>query len=153
MPKVRRLIKNVYDHTKKKNSESRLYNILRQGYGFNYRYLSKEFKIEYNEVENFFLYAYESMSLKDFDKVCSLCPNHSPEELLEMIKMPRNNYGLQSMIDKMDNVKKIKGWYFDKRADDLEVMLKKILNSTTFEDKQDAIEEAKRKMNKLSFNV
>ncbi len=67
--------------------------------------------------------------------------------------MPRNNYGLQSMIDKMDNVKKIKGWYFDKRADDLEVMLKKILNSTTFEDKQDAIEEAKRKMNKLSFNV
>lgn len=151
MPKVKRLIKNVYDNTKKQSSESRLFNVLRQGYGFNYRYLCNEFGVKYGDLEDYFLNAYERMTLKDFDFICSLCVNHKPEELLELIKMPKNEYGLNNILNSIDNIKKIKDWYGDKRSNDLEKMLNSIIYSETFEDRQDAIELAKRKMNKVSF--
>lgn len=152
MPKIKRLIKNVYDNTKKKNSISKLYNILRQGYGFNYKYLCDEFNVDYGGAEDFFINAYDKMTLKDFDMVCSLCVNHKADEILELINVPKKDYGLKQILDTIENAKKIKEWYGDKRADDLEFMLNKIIKSKTFEERQNAIENAKRKMNRLSFD-
>jgi hypothetical protein len=154
MPKIKRLIKYVYTNSKHKGSRSRMYNLLRQSYNYTYRYLLLEFKLPHNDSGKFFIDAYKTMTLRDFDKVCSMMPRHSAPEVLGMITLPQDNYGgIQQILNRIKNAEKLNDWYKDKRTENVEMMLKNIIRADTFEKRQAAIEFAERKLTKLSYEL
>jgi len=153
MPKVN-LHKYITSDRIKSNAGGIVLQTLRKKYRWKMRDIAYTLNLEYKDVVSYFTNSYNRMTLEEFDMVCSMMPDTSPEDILKMIVLSSKNYGfISNLISKLDNVSSIKEVYqTTDREKELQDMLDKIIYAENYDDKMKAIEQAYRNENKISFD-
>ena len=153
MPRVN-LNKYITSDRIKANAGGLILQTLRKKYRWKMRDIADIMKLDYKDVVDYFTNSYNRMTLEEFDMVCSMMPDTSPEEVLKMIVLSSKNYGfISKLISKLDNISEIKEVYqTTDREKELQDMLDKIIYAENYDDKIKAIEQAYRNENKISFD-